>query len=539
MAKLEQYTERAEARPHGNRAHMRRKLSPMAYVELGQENGGILLNLSEGGFAGQSALTLSSREFSELRFQVPACQGWLTARGRVAWLSDSKKEAGIQFTELPGEARREIHKWVSAEGDLKEARERIPAASKGSPSKQIFDTPYRGGGGAHEPVIAHSAQPNAAQVEREHEQKEPVAVAIAEPPPQDFRFGEYSMFAAAASEKETVWTEPARRRGNWGGAALLGILVAALFFALGATVGRGTVDKWISYLAGWTQNELTAAPPKVTPPAPPEQAGAVGAVEDSKESRRATDEDPTKTVDGGNPNSGTVANSDVGTVPREEKKDAEVRTGNPETAGGHSANDSDVAAGSTARSAIASGTNEQRLRHSTENTMARNDSGIYTEPSCMSPRHSILVTAPGPGGHPFYVNLPGEAISASPAIAISARRTLEILPSASGRSERVVIGKLISHSEPFYPAEARNRRIEGSVELRARVGRTGQIIALTPVSGAGLLTSAALTAVREWRYEPTFIDGDPAETVADITIVFRLPSLLPSVFENCPKKVRR
>src|SRR5258708_36257827 len=303
MAKLEQYTERAEAGPDGNRAHMRRKLSPMAYVELGQENGGILLNLSEGGFAVQSALTLSSREFSELRFQVPAVQGWLTARGRVAWLSDSKKEAGIQFTELPGEARSEIHKWVSAEGDPREARERIPAAFKGS-SKQIFDTPYRGGGEAHEPVIAQSAQANGAEAEREHAQKEPVAVAIAEPAPQDFRFGEYSMFAATGSEKEAVWTEPARRRGNWGGAALLGILVAALSFALGARVGRGTVDKWISYLGGWTQNQLTATPPKVTPPVPPEQAGAAGATEDNKESRRAADEDPTKAAETANPNSG-------------------------------------------------------------------------------------------------------------------------------------------------------------------------------------------------------------------------------------------
>src|SRR6266404_5463900 len=489
MAKPEQYTERAEARPHGNRAHMRRKLSPMAYVELGQENGGILLNLSEGGFAVQSALTLSSREFSELRFQVPACQGWLTARGRVAWLSDSKKEAGIQFTELPGEARREIHKWVSAEGDPKEARERIPAAFKGSPgsSEQIFDTPYRGGGGAHDPTIAQSAEGNGAQAEKEHER-----------------------------------TEPTRRRGNWGGAALLGILVAALFFALGATVGRGTVDKWISYLAGWTQNQLTTTPPQVTPPAPPEQAGAPGPVEDSKESKRAADEDPTK-VPEANPNSGTAANSEVGTVPHEEKKDAEVGTGTPQTAGGHPANDSGGAGGSTARSAISSGTNERRLRHSAENVMPRNNSGIYTEQSSVSPEHSILVNAPEPGGRPFYVNLPGEAISASPAIAISARRTLVILPSASGRSERVVIGKLISHSEPFYPAEARNRRMEGNVELRARIGRTGQIIAVTPVSGAGLLSSAALTAVREWRYEPTFIDGDPAETVADITIVFRLP----------------
>src|SRR5258708_16513238 len=356
MAKPEQYTERAEARPHGNRAHMRRKLSPMAYVELGQENGGILLNLSEGGFAVQSALTLSSREFSELRFQVPACQGWLTARGRVAWLSDSKKEAGIQSTEVPGEARRAIHKWVAAEGDPKEARERIPAAFKGSPgsSEQIFDTPYRGGGGAHDPTIAQSAEGNGAQAEKEHERTEPAAVAIAEPPPRDFRFGEYSMLAAAASAKETVWTEPTRRRGDWGGAALLGILVAALFFALGATVGRGTVDKWISYLAGWTQNQLTTTPPQVTRPAPPQQAGPAGRVEASKGAKKPHADESAKAPDA-NPRSGTAARSETGTRPHEEEKDAERGTGTPQTAVGHHANDSGGAGGYTAPDPITTG----------------------------------------------------------------------------------------------------------------------------------------------------------------------------------------
>jgi TonB family protein len=136
---------------------------------------------------------------------------------------------------------------------------------------------------------------------------------------------------------------------------------------------------------------------------------------------------------------------------------------------------------------------------------------------------SILVSAPRPGSRPFYINLPAEAISASAAIAISARRTLEILPSATAQSERVIIGKLILHGEPFYPVEARKQRMEGSVELRARVGRTGEIIGVTPVSGPGLLTSAAATAVREWRYEPTYVGGDPVETLADIIMVFHLP----------------
>jgi hypothetical protein len=493
----------------------------MAYVELGQENGGILLNLSEGGFAVQSALTLSAHEFTELRFQVPAFQGWLTASGRIVWMSDSKKEAGIQFTELPGEARREIHKWVAAEGDPEEARERVPIQSNGSrePSKQILDTAYRGGGGAHEPAM-YIAQANAAEKERVRTtQREAVRVAAAEPPAQEFRFTEYSMFAAEP-EKEGVWAEPVRRRGNWGAAALLGILVAGVFFALGATVGRGTADRWIADLGGWAQGQV-ASPPKVMPPAPPEQSGTTAASEDNEDAKSTADENQTKAKDAANADSGTSAYSEAAKVHSEEKKDAEAPTAKTEAAGGSA--DGGSAAGSTAPSAIAPGTHERNPRHSSENANPRKDREVGAEPSRIATEHSILVNAPEPGGRPFYVNLPGEAVSASPAIAISARRTLEILPSAAGRSERVVIGKLISHSQPFYPVEARNQHIEGSVELRARVGRTGEIIGLTPISGPELLMSAAATAVREWRYDPTFVDGDPAETLADITIVFRLP----------------
>src|SRR6267143_5253015 len=111
-------------------------MAPIGYVELGQENGGILLNLSEGGLAVRSALALTSRKFAELRFQVPVSQGWLTASGRIVWISDSKKEAGIQFTELPGEARREIHKWVSADGESERAQERTPAPRSSVPVTQ-------------------------------------------------------------------------------------------------------------------------------------------------------------------------------------------------------------------------------------------------------------------------------------------------------------------------------------------------------------------------------------------------------------------
>ena len=520
MTKPEEYTDRVEAPLHSNRAHTRRKLSPMAYVELGQDNGGILLNLSEGGFAVQSALALTSHEFPEFRFQVPAFHGWLKASGRVVWMSESKKEAGIEFTDLPEEARREIHKWVAAEDDLSEARERIPAPNKESRelSQQILDTPYRGGGGAHEPALGYATKTNGKRAENERTtQKEPDGVAVAEPSPQDFRFTEYSMFAAEPATEE-VWIQPARNRGTWRG-ALLVILVAGLFFALGATVGRGMLDRWISYIGAWVQDQPPAS--RVSTPVQPQQASTDGEAGDRNEAKSAAD-GRTPAEDGASTAAGSTRNSDAGKA-SDEKKDEEIGAGKAEAMNGGSGAKDGSAGRSTASSAIAAGPKERGPRHPTENAVPHDSREVEVTADRPATEHSILVNAPGPGSPPFVVNFPGEAVSASAAIAISARRTLEILPTASGRSERVVIGQLMSHSEPFYPQEARNRGVQGIVELRARVGRTGQIISVTPVRGPGLLVSAAATAVREWRYEPTFVNGDPAETLADITIVFRLP----------------
>lgn len=504
----------------------------MAYVELGQDNGGILLNLSEGGFAVQSALALTSREFSELRFQVPTLQGWLIASGRIVWISDSKKEAGIQFTELPGEARREIHKWVSADGEPERAKERIPAGRNVAPTthrpaeretrNQILDTSYRGGGGAHGPATAPNPPVHAGRrPEREParvSERQAAGVVVAEPPAQEFHFTDYSMFAAEPErerEGEGVWLQPAARRGgNWRGAAV-GVLVAGLFFALGATVGKETVDRWIAYLGGWTPSQIATVPaPKVAPPAPPDQSAG----EDRKAAKGPGDEGPQGGSGGGNltieSGAGSASGSQSG---HQSKGDVNVEGSAAKADSSKSGPARDVGAG-------VSGINA-RSRHAAEDVLAPSGRGMDGERGGMGTGHSILVNAPEPGSRPFFVNLPGEAVSASGAIAISARRTLEIPPrssTAARGSQRVVIGKLIAHSEPFYPAEARRRGIEGSVELRARVGRTGEVIGVTPVSGPWLLFPAAVNAVREWRYEPTYVNGDPAETSADVTIVFRL-----------------
>jgi TonB family protein len=87
----------------------------------------------------------------------------------------------------------------------------------------------------------------------------------------------------------------------------------------------------------------------------------------------------------------------------------------------------------------------------------------------------------------------------------------------------VQAAKLISQAKPEYPEALQKRGIEGSVILRAVIGTSGQILSLSPFSDPDpALTKAAMDAVRQWRYTPTLLNGEPVEVVTTITVGFRL-----------------
>ena len=104
----------AESSPAKNRRfYSRREVRSLAYIDLGRDNGGIVLNLSEGGIAIHSATSINDRRLPHIRFQVPQSTGWVEARGEVAWTSESKMQAGIQLVGLTDESRRQIREWVA------------------------------------------------------------------------------------------------------------------------------------------------------------------------------------------------------------------------------------------------------------------------------------------------------------------------------------------------------------------------------------------------------------------------------------------
>jgi periplasmic protein TonB len=86
----------------------------------------------------------------------------------------------------------------------------------------------------------------------------------------------------------------------------------------------------------------------------------------------------------------------------------------------------------------------------------------------------------------------------------------------------VQAARIINRVQPVYPALARQTRISGTVRLHAIIGKDGTIQQLEVMSGHPLLQQNALEAVRQWRYQPTLLNGEPVEVDTTIDVIFSL-----------------
>jgi len=90
------------------------------------------------------------------------------------------------------------------------------------------------------------------------------------------------------------------------------------------------------------------------------------------------------------------------------------------------------------------------------------------------------------------------------------------------RLSRMTEGMLVRRIEPRYPPAALIARIEGPVKIKAVINREGIIQQTEVLSGSPLLTGAALEAIRQWRYRPYILNGEPVEVETEITVNFVL-----------------
>jgi len=89
-------------------------------------------------------------------------------------------------------------------------------------------------------------------------------------------------------------------------------------------------------------------------------------------------------------------------------------------------------------------------------------------------------------------------------------------------SQGVTEGMVLRRVQPNYPPLARQARIQGDVILQAEISKEGAIENLRVMSGHPMLAPAAIDAVKQWRYKPYFLNGEPVAVETQITVKFSL-----------------
>lgn len=84
----------------------------------------------------------------------------------------------------------------------------------------------------------------------------------------------------------------------------------------------------------------------------------------------------------------------------------------------------------------------------------------------------------------------------------------------------VQAANLLTQVKPVYPPLAKQARIQGVVVLEAQINKEGTIDNLRVITGHPLLIQAAIDAVKQWRYKPTLLNGEPVAVVTTITVNF-------------------
>ena len=89
-------------------------------------------------------------------------------------------------------------------------------------------------------------------------------------------------------------------------------------------------------------------------------------------------------------------------------------------------------------------------------------------------------------------------------------------------STGVATGLLIRKVAPTYPQLAKQARIQGQVVLRAEISKDGTIQNLQLISGHPMLAPAAIEAVKQWRYKPYLLNGEPVAVDTEVIVNFSL-----------------
>lgn len=145
----------------------------------------------------------------------------------------------------------------------------------------------------------------------------------------------------------------------------------------------------------------------------------------------------------------------------------------------------------------------------------------------IKPRHAARMTAPVPDvGAATSKEIPvtpngnlGSLVSGtgSPNLIAPAPPKPDVVPGG-----KVQLPRLVTSVPPVYPQLAAANHVEGEVKIQAEINASGKVTSTKVISGPILLRSAAVNALRQWKYSPAMLDGKAISTQYIVTVRFRL-----------------
>ncbi len=149
---------------------------------------------------------------------------------------------------------------------------------------------------------------------------------------------------------------------------------------------------------------------------------------------------------------------------------------------------------------------------------------LQIEKPGFAPIYKALTVDADTNVHPSVVLSMGSLVEN---VTVSERGTP--VAAASSGPKRIRVGgnvqaaNLITKVQPVYPADQKAQGIQGTVAIKAEISRDGVPLELTVLSAPSEeLANASLDAVRQWRYRPTLLNGDPVEVETQINVNFTL-----------------
>jgi hypothetical protein len=530
------------------------------YVELGDTNSGIVLNISETGMAVAAANPLVVDDYLPgIRFQLPISGQSIEISAQIVWLAEPKTSAGIRFVDLTAEARNQISNWIASEKPAPEFAGLTPAAVESLISTTLENFPTEPMGS----VFPEQDQPSslepiactASQV------SEFVAPEILDAGPLSLvedrqeKVRRHTPVAGFASQVRRDRVESSADRiedspSHFYVLEISGFQVAAIMFlfavislTIGLTVGRSPLGKRLRD----AQKSILAT--DATSPALPDRPG--------------------ETPSGAStPPSANTLNTPAVNLPASETEESRPESPSAQSLHARPADSATrvgpIRPSSTMTTPSLADSDRPRAipeRHGSTGLIARNapprtspepthsskavgpingapgnPAPRWAKPATHAASHvsspsTVLVTSPGDGTKPFRLILPEKPIAASSSFAMTSQLSVLVSPepgpAAAHEPARLQAGELVSFVWPRYPMSGDRHGSSETVKVRTTIGELGQVLDVKHVSGSISLSPAAMSAIRLWRYEPTLLNSRPVQAQEDVTIEFRPPQHLP------------